>query len=86
MRHLSQQYQLCLEYMVNHVSPESEQYQEYIANGDNAKHAEMFVRWDRVWPDGESNTMPMLLLVAMRFRVCGMESVVAYNMEVCRVC
>lgn len=44
--------QLCLEFMVNHVSPASHQFQDFIEHGDDSKYAEMFVKWKHIWPEG----------------------------------
>eukprot|EP00879_Flechtneria_rotunda_P018528 GHRR01019441.1.p1 GENE.GHRR01019441.1~~GHRR01019441.1.p1 ORF type:complete len:547 (+),score=136.02 GHRR01019441.1:914-2554(+) len=49
---LGDNYQLCLEYMVNHISPQSHQYQDYVANGDNSQFRNMFVKWKDIWPKG----------------------------------
>lgn len=42
-----------LELMVNHVSPASTEFRDFIKEGDAAEHADMFIDWDRFWPDGE---------------------------------
>lgn len=45
--------QLCLEYMVNHISPASPQFQDYIQHGEASRFSDMFVKWRDIWPDGE---------------------------------
>ena len=37
---------------VNHISPQSEQFQDFLAKGDASEYAEMFVDWDKLWPEG----------------------------------
>lgn len=44
--------QMCLEYMVNHISPGSPQFQDYKAKGDASAYRDMFVRWKDVWASG----------------------------------
>ncbi len=53
LEHLQQEYQLLAEMMVNHISPESEQFKDYLAKGDESEYAEMFIRWDRLWGEGK---------------------------------
>ena len=43
---------------VNHISPESEQFKDFVAKGDASEYAEMFVDWDKLWPPGESQPSP----------------------------
>jgi hypothetical protein len=43
---------MCLEYMVNHISPGSPQFQDYKAHGDASAYKDMFVRWKDVWASG----------------------------------
>jgi sucrose phosphorylase len=49
---LADRYQLCLEFMVNHISPASHQFQDFIEHGDDSQYAEMFVKWRDIWPEG----------------------------------
>jgi glycosidase len=48
-------YQLCLEYMVNHISPESPQFQDYLQNGAKSRFDSMFVKWRDIWPEGKGH-------------------------------
>jgi sucrose phosphorylase len=43
---------MCLEYMVNHISPGSPQFQDYKAKGDASAYKDMFVRWKDIWAAG----------------------------------
>ncbi|WIA13184.1 hypothetical protein OEZ85_006776 [Tetradesmus obliquus] len=49
---LGHEYQLCLEYMVNHISPGSPQFQDYLQHGEASRYASMFVKWRDIWPEG----------------------------------
>lgn len=48
---------------VNHISPQSEQFKDFIAKGDASEFAEMFVDWDKLWPEGVSSPVLPALLV-----------------------
>ncbi len=42
-----------LELMVNHISPASEQFQDFLEKGDDSPHASMFIDWDKFWGEGK---------------------------------
>jgi sucrose phosphorylase len=42
--------------MVNHISPASPQFQDYLKNGDKSAYANMFVKWKDIWGEGEKPT------------------------------
>jgi hypothetical protein len=52
--------QLCLEFMANHISPESEQFQDFVKHGEASRYRDMFVRWEDVWPEGARTCNPEL--------------------------
>ena len=37
---------------VNHISPKSVEFQDFLAKGDESEYAPMFVDWDKLWPPG----------------------------------
>lgn len=43
---------LMLELMVNHISPESPQFQDFLEKGDASEFAEMFIDWNKFWGPG----------------------------------
>ena len=47
-----QEYKLMLEFMVNHISPKSHQFQDYLEHGDKSQYADMFIQWEDIWPAG----------------------------------
>lgn len=51
---IANSYDLMLELMVNHISPASEQFQDFLARGDDSPHASMFIDWDKFWGEGEA--------------------------------
>lgn len=38
---------------MNHISPGSHQFQDFLEHGDKSQYAEMFVKWRDIWPEGE---------------------------------
>ncbi|CAL8469192.1 g8733 [Coccomyxa elongata] len=46
---IAKQYDLMLELMVNHISPKSAQFQDFLEKGDASKHASMFIDWQKFW-------------------------------------
>lgn len=51
---LADKVDLELELMVNHVSPASAEFQDFLRKGDASEYVDMFIDWDRFWPNGES--------------------------------
>lgn len=39
--------------MVNHISPASPQFQDYLKHGEASPYSDMFVKWEDIWPGGE---------------------------------
>lgn len=50
---LAKRYTLAADFMVNHISTRSREFQDYLEKGDASEYADMFIRWDRFWPQGE---------------------------------
>ena len=51
----SKKYELMLECMVNHISPASDEFQDFLKKGDESKTADMWIDWDKFWPKGETS-------------------------------
>ncbi len=49
MRAIADEYDLMLELMVNHISPASDQFQDFLAKGDASEFADMFIDWRKFW-------------------------------------
>ncbi len=54
---IAKEYDLMLELMVNHISPASEQFQDFLEKGDDSPHASMFIDWDKFWGEGRSSSL-----------------------------
>jgi hypothetical protein len=38
--------------MANHISPESEQFKDFVKHGEASRYKDMFVHWEKIWPEG----------------------------------
>lgn len=50
---LAEKYYLMADFMLNHISIRSEEFQDYMRRGDASPYRDMFIHWDEFWPDGE---------------------------------
>ena len=48
---LGKEYYLMFDFMINHISRQSKYYRDFQANGANSKYAELFLSWDKFWPE-----------------------------------
>ncbi|RRJ62849.1 sucrose phosphorylase [Paenibacillus oralis] len=53
IRKFSEKYYLMADFMINHVSIRSEEFKDYMKNGDSSPYREMFIHWNEFWPNGE---------------------------------
>lgn len=53
IRKFSEKYYLMADFMINHVSIRSEEFIDYMKNGDASPYRDMFVHWEEFWPNGE---------------------------------
>lgn len=49
---LGAEYDLQMECMVNHISPASKEFQDYLAKGDKSEFRDMFIDWNKLWGGG----------------------------------
>lgn len=50
---LGEEYDLLLDFMVNHISKASPFVQDFLKKGRRSKYADMFLTLDKLWPDGK---------------------------------
>lgn len=50
---LADQYYMMADFMLNHVSIRCEEFQDYMKNGDASPYKDMFIHWDKFWPNGD---------------------------------
>lgn len=53
IRKFSEKYYLMADFMINHVSIRCKEFQDYMENGDNSPYKDMFIHWNKFWPNGE---------------------------------
>lgn len=49
---LGAEYDLQMECMVNHISPASNEFQDYLAKGEESEFKDMFIDWNKLWGGG----------------------------------
>jgi len=50
---LSGKYYLMFDYMINHISAQSEYYKDFLAKKDGSKYRDLFIRYKDFWANGE---------------------------------
>ena len=50
---LAGKYYLMFDYMINHISAQSEYYEDFLKNKDASKYKDLFIRYKDFWEDGE---------------------------------
>ncbi|MDF2907347.1 MAG: gtfA [Herbinix sp.] len=49
---LSDKYYMMADFMLNHISIRSDEFKDYMKNGENSQNRDMFIHWEEFWPDG----------------------------------
>ena len=49
---LADKYYMMADFMLNHVSIRSEEFRDYMKNGDASPYKDMFIHWEKFWPNG----------------------------------
>ena len=50
---LGEKYYLMADFMLNHVSIRCAEFKDYMKNGDDSPYKDMFIDWNKFWPNGE---------------------------------
>jgi sucrose phosphorylase len=50
---IADNYYLMFDYMINHISAQSEYYKDFLANKDESKYKDLFIRYKDFWENGE---------------------------------
>lgn len=53
VKELAKEYDMVLDFMLNHVSAQSKMFKDYLAKGEKSEYASMFMDWDKFWGEGE---------------------------------
>lgn len=64
IRSIGEKFDVLLDLMVNHISKQSEFFQDFLKHGRKSKYADLFISVDKIWEDGkprEEDTSKMFL-------------------------
>ena len=50
---IGKEFYLMFDFMVNHISAQSEYFKDFLKNKDNSPYKDMFIRYSRFWENGE---------------------------------
>lgn len=53
IRALAEEYELMFDFMINHLSRRSPEFLDFIKYHDKSRYADMFLRFEKFWPQGE---------------------------------
>jgi len=53
IREIGKNFDILVDLMVNHISQQSEYFQDFIKKGRNSEYADLFISLDKIWEDGE---------------------------------
>lgn len=53
IRHIGENFDVLLDLMVNHISKESEFFQDFLEHGKKSEYADLFLTLDKIWSDGK---------------------------------
>lgn len=56
---LAKKYDLMVEFMVNHISPASQEFQDFLAKGPESEYWPMFIHWNEFWEGGARTWLPL---------------------------
>lgn len=63
---LGEKYYLMADFMLNHVSIRCAEFQDYIKNGDSSPYKDMFIDWNKFWPNGEPTEQDLEVLYSRK--------------------
>jgi len=53
LRTIGEDYDILIDFMVNHISQQSEYFQDFLENGMTSKYSDVFLTLDKIWEDGQ---------------------------------
>lgn len=59
VRRLGEKYYLMADFMINHASIRSHEFKDYMKKGDESPYRDMFIHWNKFWPNGEPSEAEM---------------------------
>lgn len=52
-RRIGAKFDVIIDLMINHISRQSSQFQDFVAKGRKSEYADLFITLDKVWPNGD---------------------------------
>jgi len=52
IKRISSKFYTMYEFMINHISQQSEYFQDFLEKKDESQYADLFIRYSKYWPDG----------------------------------
>lgn len=68
IKRLSDKYYLMADFMINHMSIRSEEFRDYMRLGDASEYKDLFLDWNKFWPEGEPTAEEAELLPRRKLR------------------
>ena len=62
IRRLSEKYFLAADFMLNHISIRSREFQDYMEKGEDSEYRDMFIHWEEFWPEKEPTEQDLKVL------------------------
>ncbi len=59
---IAQRHDVLLDLMINHISRESREFQDFQRRGRSSPYADLFITLDKVWPDGQPDDADVALI------------------------
>ena len=53
MRRIGARHDVLLDLMINHISRQSPEFQDFLRRGRDSPYADLFITLDKVWPKGD---------------------------------
>jgi sucrose phosphorylase len=53
VEHIARRHDVLLDLMINHISRESREFQDFLRRGRSSPYADLFITLDKVWPNGQ---------------------------------
>lgn len=74
---LGKKYQLMADLMINHLSPQSPEFKDFVQNHKNSKYADLFLSFDKFWPKDRPTQQDIDLIYKRKNRAPYLETTFA---------
>lgn len=77
VKRLGEKYYLMFDFMINHISRQSQYYKDFQEKKDESPYADLFLRWDKFWPENRPTAADVDLIYKRKDRAPKQEIVFA---------